>query len=239
MRGIIRVLFVLLILQSCKKHLHRSKSEFSHLEMRDSGQSLRFNDSIGKYKNLINDEMQKILVVSSGAFTKDGDETTLGNLVCDAMERASVDRYQLKPDVVLVNRGGLRTELPEGKIKRSHIFELMPFDNDVVALNISGDQLLEIIKLIRDKRHAFKGMQLGFKEKIFLCGGQPIDGKKEYLLVTSSYLAEGGDNFTMFGEQRYKNKSTIKLRDAIIDYCIKINNEKSVLRPYKDGRFNE
>lgn len=67
-------------------------------------------------------------------------ESSLGNFTAQAM------RWAAEADIGLINSGGLRCDLPQGPVTRSDIFKLMPFDNHLVKLELSGAELQEICR---------------------------------------------------------------------------------------------
>lgn len=187
--------------------------------------------------------MNEVLVVSSEEFPKEKGkpETKLGNLVADlSLEIANklynpTDNHNI--DFCLLNNGGLRTSLPKGEITKGKIFELMPFDNELVVVTITYekyDDLLEYLKNI---------------------GGQPISGLSIYTsydltefieswtrnkhakVLTSDYLANGGDKMNFFLNPIKIEPIGIKLRDAIIQYCKEQNKQGKQLTGKLDGRI--
>ena len=143
-------------------------------------------------------------------------------------------------DVVILNRGGLRVNLPKGDIKVINIFELMPFENELVLVKISGEKLLDGINNIAEKKHPFLGLKLKIennKVKDAQVNSAEIDKTKIYTIITSDYLAAGGDNFLFLKAPFEIQKSNLKIRDAIIEYCIYLSENKKQIIPYTDGRF--
>jgi len=139
-----------------------------------------------------------------------------------------------------MNRGGLRVNLPKGDIKVINIFELMPFENDLILVKISGEKLLEGVATILEKKHAFLGLRIkAEKNKIpeVTINNVAIDKTKIYTVVTSDYLAYGGDNFIFFKALVVMEKSNLKIRDAIIKYCNYLTESKKQIIPYTDGRL--
>jgi 2',3'-cyclic-nucleotide 2'-phosphodiesterase (5'-nucleotidase family) len=177
---------------------------------------------IAPYKQKLDAEMNEVLVISSEEFPKEKGktQTKLGNLVADLSLDVAQEIYGDSIDFCLLNFGGLRTSLPEGEITRGKIFELMPFENELVVITLTEDSLNSLIAYLKN------------------VGGQPIGGKlylsftseenqviedweyKTHIKVlTSDYLANGGDNMKFFLNPIQHEKVGIKLRDAIIQYC--------------------
>ncbi len=238
--NIIIVLFTLNFI-SCKTQKCIDKTEAKHFKLKDEKTSLHYDSLINPFKQVLATKMEQELVECESSLTKDGDETTLGNFVCDAIKWAvdSIKGKTLK-GFILMNRGGLRANINKGVVNVNAIFELMPFDNEIEILEISGTELLEIINIIIDKKHAFLGGIIHAKNNIIIeakVNGEIIVKEKKYTLITSDYLALGGDNFS-FGKKAFSSeKINFKIRDAIINYCMHLNYTGKKIIPFTDGRL--
>ncbi|HEY4240195.1 MAG TPA: bifunctional UDP-sugar hydrolase/5'-nucleotidase [Kofleriaceae bacterium] len=126
-----------------------------------------------------------------------GSESAEGNLFCDLMLEA-----EPKGDVCVTNGGGLRKDLPAGALTYGQLFEAMPFDNRFALVDVSGANLRTLVtKNIQALGGILswggltavarcKGDVLDVQIKV---GGKPLDDAKAYKLVTSDFLASGGD----------------------------------------------
>lgn len=113
---------------------------------------------ISPYKKKLDTEMNEVLVVSSEEMPREKNkiETKLGNLVADlSMNHAAWnlynDRMISKPAFCVLNFGGLRTSLPKGNITMGKIYELMPFENELVLVTITEEKVHEFIQYIKEK----------------------------------------------------------------------------------------
>ena len=196
---------------------------------------------IEPYKIALDSEMNEVLVISAMEFPKEKNkpETLLGNLVADLSFEIITKKFpETKIDFCLLNNGGLRTSLPKGEITRGKIFELMPFDNELVIVTINKDSLKTLIHYLNN------------------VGGQPISGNislhlssKEIMLnenlfpnevvkiITSDYLAQGGDNMNFFINPIKYEPTGIKLRDAIIEHCKTEHKKEKQLTSQLDDRI--
>ena len=71
-------------------------------------------------------------------------ECPMLNWATDALWEAAKAVYPGKVDIAIVNMGGMRCEWPAGPVTKGSVFELMPFDNELVVLTLKG---LDIIAL--------------------------------------------------------------------------------------------
>lgn len=242
MKGRIIYLFLsLLIFGSCSKSYLKQKADFTHYSLKQNTESENAKITIAEYKVKVNAETEKVIGTSTDVLVKDGDESTLGNFVCDALKYSAAKEFKNLPvDVVIINRGGLRANLPKGDIKVINIFELMPFENDLILVKISGQKLLEGLQIVFEKRHPFSGIKIKAENNKITettINGSSIDKDKIYTIVTSDYLAYGGDNFLFLKDPVTMEKSNLRIRTAITNYCIFLTESKKQIIPYTDGRL--
>lgn len=142
-------------------------------------------------------------------------ESELGNWLADAMLAAFPEA-----DLAIQNSGGIRSDLPEGPIRREHLQAVMPFDNRTLLVELTGAQVRTLLQIGTSGAHgilAVAGASLAVApeahpgddldgdgeiadwEQIRLCpgvqvGGQPLDDDARYKIVTSDFLYTGGDH---------------------------------------------
>lgn len=225
------------LLSACTRHYVKTEQTFKNQSLRDAEANQVINDSLARYTARVNAETNRFLVKSESTLIKEGAETTLGNFVCDALQHYG-DSAETG-SIVILNRGGLRANLPAGNILVKNIFELMPFENEVVILAVKGKDVLAFASLLASKKHPFKGINVVIKNNIATVSynGKPVAMDDEFTVITSDYLANGGDGFD-FLKNAEKRKSTGKLvRNAIIEYCEYLGKNGLTIKPYKDGRL--
>lgn len=237
---IIIVLFHALLYSCSTKHLVHHH-EHLHSSLKDSPTSSKFDSIIAPFKMQLKGKMDQIIAVSAGDLTKDGTETSLGNFICDAIKWTYDSITDTKSEIiVLMNRGGMRANIGMGEVTVNHMFELMPFENELLMVELKGTEIKDIVNAIVHKKHAFYGLQISITNKdtiITTNKGEPIMNDRSYTLVTSDYLTNGGDNFT-FGKKALRSvKMNVLLRDALIYYCMHLTYDHMKITPYTDGRF--
>ena len=209
----------------------------------------KIDELVIPYKTELDKEMKEVLVISNDEFTREKGmpETKLGNLVADLSMEVAQKMYNGNIDFCLLNFGGLRTSLPKGEITRGKIFELMPFENELVVVTISKDSLNRLINYLYtiSPQPISKGITLvkyeifdgrAFKDG-FLTKENKYRTKDEFKILTSDYLANGGDNMTFFLNPINYEKVGIKLRDAIIQYCVEQHAQGKQLTGKIEGRI--
>ena len=142
---------------------------------------------------------EKIGVFLESAITlNDQPESALGHLMTDAMLQSN------DADVSMHNvSGGIRANLPQGELTYGSVFQMFPFDNRVVVLDLSGAQLRRIVanQVPRVRRRAgMSGIQVfvdcsnnGMNIKMRLADGRDIQDDDSIKLVVNDFLVFGGD----------------------------------------------
>lgn len=201
---------------------------------------------IKPYRDLIDEEMNRVLVRSDTIIYKESLESPLGNLIADLSFERAVAECGIKefsnPDLCLLNFGGLRVNLPEGEIVVRKVFELMPFENELVVVELTPDSLNALIDyIIRVGGQPISNIHMLVDEKNgirnVLIAGERIDLNKNYHIVTTDYLANGGDRMTFFQSPVSRKNLNVKLRDAILDHFEKVGKAGDTLLPRIDGRL--
>ena len=185
---------------------------------------------ITPYQNGIESQMNEELCVSEMEMNKGKPESLLGNFVTDLCLNYA-DAH-----VCVMNTGGLRSSLPKGNITRGDIYTLMPFENELVVLELDIESFKGLVDYITKRGgEPFSGMTLKASSKGYDI--EEVSRMEDYLdfnkgnkirVLTSDYLANGGDKMWFFKDKE-QNKVGIKLRDAIIDHCSKSDTISSKL----------
>jgi 2',3'-cyclic-nucleotide 2'-phosphodiesterase (5'-nucleotidase family) len=246
MQFLIKVTFfsALISLFGCSHKTTITKISESHVVINDS----KIDSSIYKvmlpYKKTHDEQMQAVVAKSEDALVKADVESTLGNFFCDAViyeTKKLLGKDSSMLDVAIFNKGGLRNSLPKGDITIGNVFELMPFDNEVVLLKLSGAQFKDMcFKIVEKGGIPIGGMRLIMKGStptdIFV-NGKPFDETKDYWVVTSDYLANGGDSYIFFKDALDRKNLNILLRNMIIEYCNDVTKLNQTIKPKLDGRI--
>lgn len=148
-----------------------------------------------------------------------GVESTLGNLVADVhLWATSNDSYAGEPAVMaFMNPGGLRADLlygEDGVVTFKAAADVQPFANTLITMDLTGAQIKAVLEEQWQPGNDRPKLHLGISEGLQYWyddaaehgahvtavefGGEPLDMDATYRIVTNSFLASGGDNFTTF-----------------------------------------
>lgn len=168
-------------------------------------------------------------------------ESTIGNLMADAVMEESNPIFKSKTqkdiDFCLLNYGGIRSKIEQGAVTVETAYKVMPFENSVVVLKLSGEKVEMIFKYltITQKAHPISGATIALTEKDYKAQiqGQDFDKTKSYYVATSDYLYHGGDYMSFFENPEEVHYTNYKIRAILIDHFSK----KDTLRSSLDRRL--
>ncbi|MFL5147467.1 MAG: bifunctional metallophosphatase/5'-nucleotidase [Microvirga sp.] len=173
---------------------------------------------VGRYVAAAAPQANRVVGKLSGAVTRTispDRESTAGDFVSDAMLFGA---RKAGAEIAFNNQGGVRADLipaADGSVTYGQIFSVQPFGNDLVALTLTGAQLKALLEqqFESGKNTPEKPAMLLPSEGFFFAydprrgsgervvemrlNGKRIDPAKHYRVATGSFLATGGDNFTV------------------------------------------
>ena len=237
---------LILVFFSCHQTTTNKEANYQRISIDNSLEpNPAIEDFLQPYKKHLDASMAEILCYSENAHTKTEGalNTALGNMMADAvfqMTRPLLKKRQNETlDLVLLNHGGIRAALPKGPIKTETAFRIMPFENQVVVVQMQGSAVLEMIDYLKIARraHPISGMTLHITKKgilkKLLIQGKALSLNNVYNVATSDYLLNGGDRMDFFKKNNAVYDIDYKIRNILIDYF----KEKDTLNPKRDMRF--
>lgn len=197
-------------------------------------------------------ELSVVIGTLEGELKKSGvGASSLGNFVTDAMIMQV--RAKGKPAAVAItNAGGLRKNtITPGKLRASDIFELLPFENALVEVDLTGAQLVKLLTNVTRGRDAQSGARIEFRwnqedRPEFISAKLPgkdgtemnIDPQATYTVVTSDYLMKlASGNYAILQEGTNVTPLSITIRDAVMDYVKAETKSGRPIRALLDNRF--
>ena len=181
-------------------------------------------------KEINKSDLNISLAYSPKKYTKkDGElNSTLSNLFADATFQICNPIFnkifQKNIDIVLLNTGGIRSIISKGEISKKTAYELMPFENQILLLELKGDIIMEMVEyLIRERKsHPIYGLQINLDQNYNLknlnVNGDKLNINSFYNVATTDYLLKGGDNMNFFAKNSKTFDLKIKMRDVLINY---------------------
>jgi 5'-nucleotidase/UDP-sugar diphosphatase len=169
-------------------------------------------------------------------------EAPLGNLVADAMLWATKGQGS---DFAIQNGGGIRAAIPEGEISKKLIYEVLPFDNSVMTVEMTGSEvqaMFDYVATVPRGKGAFPQVSEGVKFTVdfgagevrdLTINGRAVDPNATYKVATNSFMAAGGDGYSMMKSGYHYDTSAFQ-RDVVIDYLQYLGG---TINPETEGRI--
>lgn len=204
--------------------------------------------TLSVYEEKVDAVMSQVIGTASGAFDHDivrQEESAAGDAVADSMMWFA-EKFQLEPDFAYQNGGGVRANFAEGELNIGSVYEVLPFDNSVAVLEMTGDQVTALFEKAATNVGAGAMAQVSSNVSVtfnaaeetlvsLTINGEEVDPDEVYTVATNSYLASGGDGYDIFKEgTNFYDTSTMQ-RDAFIDYVKEALDGELVLAT--DGRL--
>ncbi|QBA64376.1 5'-nucleotidase C-terminal domain-containing protein [Muriicola soli] len=211
--------------------------------------SIAVDDSVEAYLKPYRDRVNAVLD-STLAFAprnidkRDGKlNSSQGNLMADIILTQAAPIFKSRTgedvDLALMNYGGIRNVISAGPVTARTAYEVMPFENYIVVLQISGSVVREMVNYLvsSDRPQPMSGLQIvlngeGRLQEVTI-QGVPLDEEKTYNLATINYLLEGGGNADFLINNTGVTDLNYLLRNAMIDYFKSVDT----LRASVDNRF--
>ena len=204
-------------------------------------------------------ELETVIGKLKGELRKGGiGAGSLGNFVTDGILTEARLKLGNSVNLAVTNAGGLRkSTIAEGDLRQRDIFELLPFENALVEFDMTGEQVLHLLKEVVSHRDAQAGARIKYVNDAnnrpqldsvrLLIDGQEkeIDPNAIYKVICIDYLwkrnstavSETEGNYSVLGQAKKIEPLGLTIRDAIIDYVKRETAAGRDIKTNLDGRF--
>ncbi len=176
------------------------------------------------------------------ALQRNGPESTVGDFVADAM------RARVQADVALQNSGGLRADLAAGVVTRGAIYEVMPFDNTIFTLELSGAELKLALEQALQNGRVTQVSGIAYRydpgrpelqrvTALTLADRTPLDPARTYTVACNNFMATGGDNYDVLSKGLNRRDTAQLVRDAMEALVVQRSANGGALDVTSDGRI--
>ncbi|MCG2725293.1 MAG: bifunctional metallophosphatase/5'-nucleotidase [Elusimicrobia bacterium] len=201
----------------------KARASLITLWTNETGKDEKVAKILEKFTEKVDKEMSQIIGESNVPLgtSEEGLDSPIGNWMTDVMKKYA------KTDLAFQNTTGIRSVMNKGIITMRDIYQIMPFDNTLVTLKITG-KLLE--KLMRDNlRNSYSKMQIsGMKVKFktnkknnpsdieMYINSKLIKPEDEFTVITNNYLTSGGSGGMAFTLSKDLHDTMAPIRDILI-----------------------
>lgn len=221
---------------------NKSQPVGPEIETGSSAVAAQVAATINPYQQQLSEIMSEVLAQVPETMVRDRPEGTLGNWVADLLQEAAVALF---PEVDVAfsvqNAGGIRVrEIAAGPLEVREIYELMPFDNQLVLVEANGFVVNEFIQHMAGGGGWPVSKELNYvivddTATNITIGGVPLELNRNYYFALPDYVANGGSSSSML-KDRPQTDSGKMIRDLLIDYTRSAGGE---VRPRLDGRVRK
>ena len=169
--------------------------------------------------------MSQFMGISKEVLVSNSPASPLSNLLVDMLfdwgNEYLLSKKMAKADLALLNFGGIRAALPQGKITVGDIYEILPFDNTVAFVSLKGAELQKMFDRFSGKKAPLANVKTIYNANELssvIIGGAPLELNKIYTMVTINFLATGGDGFLSGLHFESENYLPNLLRDVFMEY---------------------
>ncbi|MEN9272104.1 MAG: 5'-nucleotidase, partial [Gloeomargarita sp. DG02_3_bins_56] len=129
--------------------------------------------------------------------------------------------------VAFMNPGGIRAELSAGNVTYGQAFAVQPFGNNLVTMTLTGAQIKDLLEQQFDNpvvgQNRILQVSQGFayrwsaaapagqRVQSITLNGQPLVPTQTYRVTVNSFLADGGDNFTVLRQGQDRRGGVVDL----------------------------
>lgn len=167
-------------------------------------------------------------------------ESEMGNFVSDSMRT-----YYPGVDFAFQNAGGLRADIDQGPITLEEIYAVLPFNNTLVTMNLTGAQVEQVLEEGANSQYGtvqVSGLEWAYDASapfgdrvtsVTLPDGTPIDPNATYKIATNNFMASGGDQFTTLT----RGQNTTDTQTNLVDTVVRYLEQNSPVDPQVEGRL--
>ena len=200
------------------------------------------NAYIAPIKESLDKEMNQVIGQTAEEMRAGKPESLLSNWTSDVYLQSASEFMKSQVDLAVVNMGSLRMALPKGNITVGNIFQLMPFENELVVLWLNGSELKKLLDIFAlEGGQGVSGVKMEIKNgKAVNCliQGMPIEMNKLYSIATNDFLAGGNDRMTPLASAEKRVDTSLKIRNILMEYVIRETQNGRKIRSQLDGRIS-
>ncbi|WP_165822183.1 5'-nucleotidase C-terminal domain-containing protein [Hymenobacter edaphi] len=196
---------------------------------------------VAPYRLKVQQQMDEVIGRAPEALRKNPGESPLANFAGDIQRERAARELGQPIDLGVVTNGGLRAELPAGNITTGNIFELMPFENELVVLDAPASVVQQLFEYAAPIHMAVSGATYtatpdGRPTDIRI-GKEAFDPAKDrtYTIAISDYLAGGGDKLDFF-RPLPPRRTNVLLRTAFNEHIRQLTKDGRPVTAKVEGR---
>ncbi len=190
-------------------------------------EDMEVKEMVASYRSKLDQRLKEVVATSRARLVGEPEqirrtETNLGNLVADII------RKSVNIEIGLVNSGMIRSSIEQGPITLEDVWRVLPYDNQLVRLELSGKQIEEVLSHSISLRPGLTGGFLQVSGLSFVIGqsgpreirvdGKPLERERFYSVAVTDFMFAGGDGYSHFQKGRNSALQPLLIRDLFLNY---------------------
>jgi len=179
---------------------------------------------VERFRGEVGPAVDRVVTRLAEPLEREGEEYALGRLIADAQ------RWATHAQVALMNNGGIRTGLPAGPVTWSQLFQLQPFENRLVRMQLPGADLRAAIERDIDEEGPdlhVSGVRIWYDPRaaagervvaLELDSGEPVRDDEIYTVTVNDFMAYRYEDESMAAQALAVEETPIVDLDALVDY---------------------
>jgi 2',3'-cyclic-nucleotide 2'-phosphodiesterase (5'-nucleotidase family) len=204
-----------------------------HAAIADSAIAAQLNSYRERYEEVMGEKVADV----SKPISFGKPESPLGNLVADALRFRASRETRSYINLALIGESSFRKNLSQGVLTKGDVLEFMPYDNSLVLLKLKGESVYSLSQEIAGRGGVpVSGLRFrleGNTARDVLVNSGTIEPEAHYWLATSSWIADGGENYQALREPVERVELPVSIQEIYLDYFA---NQRTI-DPEIDGRI--
>ena len=236
-------LFLLILLTACSgtEKVVEDKPVYTDEDIEEAALSedSEITETLEKYRPRYQTEMGIILTDVKEPIRFQKPESPLGNIAADALRFRASRESRRFVHIGIIGEASFRLNFDEGPLTLGEVYEFMPYENHLVKLKLTGEQVLELADQIAEQGGSpISGMRFRIEDnraKGVIVNSEIVMPENEYWVATSNWVADGGDNFPVLWEAKERVDFDVSVRELYVNYF----RNRQTVEPVIDGRIRE
>lgn len=191
------------------------------------------SEFLAPYKYVVDSLMNREVAISAKMMRRG--LGALSNWTSDAACDIVTQLSGMKVDFAIMNKGGIRRDMPKGSVSQGIINSIYPFNNRMVLIELTGEQLMSSLEIMARRGGDATSSELIVqftkegKIKRAKLNGKNIKLKKKYKVATLDYLAGGGDYMVPFTEANVLFVDDVKVSVRYLEYIAELTRQGKMI----------
>lgn len=203
----------------------------------------RMTALLNLYKEQLDAEMNMEIGTAARTLVKGYPQSLLSNFTADAIREFAAKEWG-DVDFAVMNNGGLRASLNKGAITVGNLYEIYPFENRIIFLEVPGKAIRELFNYFafNGGEGLSSGVRLVIRDRAIASlqiGGKPVDDERIYRVATIDYLAEGNSGMEALTHAVKQIETGKTLREVMIEHVRTKTAQNSIIDAKLDDRIRK